>query len=55
MKGAILVTPEHYKDSNSVKWLPIKLIFSFEQFDYCHCQNNWPAKSGKHHTQNILN
>ena len=55
MKGAISVTPEHYKDSDSVKWLPIKLIFSFEQFYNCHCQNNWPAKSGKHHTQNILN
>jgi hypothetical protein len=48
------VTPEHYKDSDSVKWLPIKLIFSFEQFNYCHCQNNGPTKCRKQHTQNIL-
>jgi hypothetical protein len=54
MKGAILVTPEHYKDSDSVKWLPIKLIFSFEQFDNSHCQNNWPTKCRKQHTQYIL-
>jgi hypothetical protein len=55
MKGGIPITHEHYKDSNSVKWLPIKLIFSFEQFDNRHCQHNWPTKSREQHTQYILN